>query len=140
MTSYLLDTNFISEAWKANKDAGVQSFLKSTPSAHLYLSLFTYTELRYGVTLLPTSARKRELETALELTLLSYQKRILEPNLAVANTYAELAAHNKHSGTIKPIFDMWIGATAKAYGFTLVTRNVKDFEDLDVTTLNPFHK
>ena len=35
----------------------------------------------------------------------------------------------------------WVGiaATALEHGLTLVTRNVKDFEDLGVTILNPWH-
>ena len=34
--------------------------------------------------------------------------------------------------------DAFIAATARVHGLTLVTRNVRDFANLDVTLLNPF--
>ena len=37
-----------------------------------------------------------------------------------------------------PENDAWIAATALTHGLTLVTRNVKDFERLNVRLLNPF--
>jgi predicted nucleic acid-binding protein len=34
--------------------------------------------------------------------------------------------------------DFWIAAIAKHHGLTLVTRNVRDFQDLDVPIINPW--
>ena len=37
-----------------------------------------------------------------------------------------------------PVVDSLIAATARAYGLTIATRNVKDFERAGVPVLNPF--
>ena len=90
--------------------------------------------------MLPTSKRKTELEEAYRTTLQAYTPRILSPNLQTAELYAQLAAEQRRLGTPRPIFDLWLAATAKAVGLTLVTRNVGDFEGLGVGFENPFEQ
>ena len=104
----------------------------------MYLSLFTVTELRYGINLLSESKRRAELERAYQATLQTYASRILTPNVQVAEAYAQLAAEQRQAGTPRPIFDLWLAATAKVTALTFVTRNVKDFKGLGVGLENPF--
>ena len=137
---YLLDTNVISEAWKDVPDEGVAGFLKQTPATNTFLSLFTLTELRYGIHLLAPGKRKQDLEHAYEATLNAYRPRIIPPDLRVAETYARRAAEQRQEGTPRPIFDLWLASTAEAYELTLVTRNVRDFGGLSVKLLNPFRQ
>ena len=57
--NYLLATNIISEVWKDTPNSGVSDFLRRTPLAETFLSLFTLTELRYGIHLLEPGKRKQ---------------------------------------------------------------------------------
>jgi len=116
----------------------VADFLKRTPAAETFLSLFTITELRYGIHLLEPGKRKRELEEAYEATLSAYRPRLIPPDLRIVETYARRAAEQRQAGTPRPIFDLWLAATAEVYELTLVTRNVGDFSELAVKVLNPF--
>jgi predicted nucleic acid-binding protein len=51
----------------------------------------------------------------------------------VAREWGRLAGAN-----VIPALDGLIGATARVHGWTVVTRNTKDFGALDVPVLNPF--
>ena len=88
--------------------------------------------------MLAPGKRKEELESAYEATLSAYRSRLIPPDLRVAETYARRAAQQQQAGTPRPIFDLWLAATAEAYDLTLVTRNVDDFNTLAVQVLNPF--
>ena len=48
-TSYLLDTNVLSETRRKKADPGVMAFLEATDSSALYLSVLTIGELRKGI-------------------------------------------------------------------------------------------
>jgi hypothetical protein len=63
----------------------------------------------------------------------SYAKRILPFDLAVARRWGELSAA---IGNISP--ELMIAATALEYGLAVVTRNLAHFAPTGVATLNPF--
>ena len=88
--------------------------------------------------MLAPGKRKGELARAYQATLSAYRTRLIPPDLRVAETYAHRAAQQRQAGTPRPIFDLWLAATAEAYDLTLVTRNVGDFGILPVRVLNPF--
>jgi predicted nucleic acid-binding protein len=50
-----------------------------------------------------------------------------------------LAGQSKLSGKPLKVEDGLIAATALEHGLTLVTRNVRDFEGLGVTVVNPWN-
>ena len=62
-----------------------------------------------------------------------FDKRVLYINDPIADVCAGLHVPNP-----KPENDAWIAATAIAHGMTLVTRNVKDFDGINVAIINPF--
>ena len=108
------------------------------PISQTYLSIFTITELKYGIELLELSKKKQDVEKFFQHTIEIYSEQIIYPDLHLANVYAKMAATQKQLGTIKPIFDLWIAATAKVGKLTLVSRNSKDFLNLDIQIVNPF--
>lgn len=55
------------------------------------------------------------------------------------NTEAALYCATLHTPDRRPVNDAMIAATAYCHGMTLVTRNVKDFEQLGVSLLNSWH-
>ena len=64
--------------------------------------------------------------------------RILPFDKQVASHGAHLVAAFLDIGRPIPTVDSQIAATALAHDLSLVTRNVKDFEGLGVTILNPW--
>lgn len=60
----VLDTNVISEAWKAAPDASVVAWLDAQVIDTLYLSAVTVAELRLGVATMPSGAAENFPRTA----------------------------------------------------------------------------
>ena len=136
--SYLLDTNVVSELRKSEHraDPSVRSWVASRAPSDLYLSVLTVMEIEIGIGRLGRrdSVQAGRLQTWLDDTLLkAFAGRILAINLAVARRAAQL-----HVPDLSPERDAMIAATAAVHGLTVVTRNVRDFEQLDVAIIDPW--
>ncbi len=57
---------------------------------------------------------------------------------SIANRWGALEGQRQLMGRPLHVPDAQIAATALEHGLTLVTRNVKDFEGIGVTILNPW--
>ena len=62
--------------------------------------------------------------------------RVLPVSLAVAERWGYLAAQSKAKGRPRSVVDAIIAATADRHHLVLVTRNVRDYEDLGVEIVN----
>ncbi|MGH3612723.1 MAG: type II toxin-antitoxin system VapC family toxin [Pseudonocardia sp.] len=134
--SYLLDTNIISELVKRRKNAGVLDWFAATRSVDHYLSVLTVGELLRGVHRLRNRGDHRQADV-LERAMTELRAEFAERIVPVAPDVAQEWALQPLSRSI-PVVDALIGATARARGWTLVTRNTKDFDHVGVRLLNPF--
>jgi len=132
---FLLDTNAISETIKLQPNANVLSLLNSVPNSSLYLSVLTIGELRKG----DVAKRRRHPSMAdrygswIDALEGTYADRILPVDKAIATLWGELNADRSRAAV-----DTLLAATAIVHGLTLVTRNVRDVDDLPVKLLNPW--
>jgi predicted nucleic acid-binding protein len=96
-------------------------------------------ELRYGLDLLPEGRRKTDLSDALERMLISaFRDRIAVFDDRAAEATARLMADSRRSGRPLAVEDGMIAGVALAREAVLATRNLKDFEGLGLTLVNPF--
>jgi predicted nucleic acid-binding protein len=136
--SYLLDTNVVSELRKPRRKAepGVRAWVAERASSDLYLSAITVLEVEVGIARLarhdPAQAGRLERWLGDEL-LDAFASRILAVDLPVARCAARL-----HAPDPRLERDALIAVTAAVHGLTVVTRNVKDFDSLDVAVVNPW--
>ncbi len=138
---YLLDTNVVSELRKIRQgkaDPGIMRWAEGVASSDLYLSVITVQELEIGVLL----AERRDPEQGKILrfwfedrVLPSFRHRILPVDTHISRCSAKLHVPNP-----RPIRDAFIAATGMVYGMTVVTRNVHDFEPMEVAFINPWEK
>ncbi len=135
---FLLDTNVVSELRRPERaDANVRAWASNTPAALCALSVVTLLELERGIMLMERrdamqgAILRRWLETEIVTPLAG---RILAIDVAVARQCASL-----HVPDPRPERHALIAATALAYGLTVVTRNIADFEPMGVALLNPWH-
>ena len=131
---YLLDTNVVSELRKPRPHGAVLAWLQSTADADLHLSAVTLGEIQAGIELTRErdATKAAEIEAWADLVAASYN--ILPMDGETFRTWARLM-HRK-SGMLYE--DAMIAATAMVHKLTVVTRNITDFADFDVSLLNPF--
>ena len=139
MSGFLLDTNIPSELIRPSPDPRVEDWVYGQDAASLYLSAVTIGEVRKGLSILPDSKRRIRLEDWFENNLVPlFAGRILAVTQNVAERWGVLDGRRQLSGRPLNTADGLIAATALEHGLTLVTRNVKDYDDLGVTILNPW--
>ncbi|HET9256001.1 MAG TPA: type II toxin-antitoxin system VapC family toxin [Pseudonocardiaceae bacterium] len=134
--SYLLDTNVLSEWRKASPDAGVAEWLAAAVADELFVSVITISEIRRGIAKLQSRNDHRQAaayRSWLAVTKDLFVERIVPIDVGVAEEWGQIAAARPVS-----MADGLIAATAKVRGWTVVTRNIKDFDATGVRLLNPF--
>jgi predicted nucleic acid-binding protein len=139
VSGFLLDTNIPSEIIRTRPDPRVNSWVSTQENAALHISVITIGELRKGMSILPVGKRRSTLESWLENDLVPLlMARVLPVTQAIADRWGNLSARRQIAGRPLSMADGLIAATALENGLTLVTRNVRDYEDLGVTILNPW--
>jgi predicted nucleic acid-binding protein len=139
MTGFLLDTNIPSEMTRTRPQPSVSEWLDAANDDQLYFSVVSLGEILKGVTVLPESKRRSQLQQWLDETLRPwFQGRILSVNEPIAERWGVLAGQCQLRGRPLKVVDGFIAATALEHDLTIVTRNVKDFADLGVTVFNPW--
>lgn len=137
--SYLLDTCTISEMVSVKPNAKVLKWFELQSEQTLYLSIITIGEIEKGIYQLVQSKKRLRLETWLfDELVTSFQGRLLVIDRKLITTWAKMIAELKTKGMIRQSFDSLIEATALHYQLILVTRNVKNFQNSQVTILNPW--
>ena len=124
MSGFLLDTNIISELVKPKPEANVTEWIENTDESLLYLSVLTLGEIRRGIASLPQSRRRATLEAWLDKDLRArFEGRILVIDQEVADRWGLLISAARNSGTVLPVIDGLLAATALEHNLTLVTRD-----------------
>jgi predicted nucleic acid-binding protein len=102
----------------------------------MFISVITLYELEIGVLLI----ERRDPHQGVifrhwlnDIVIPTFQHRLLplDPTIAIR-------AAGLHDPDPKPLNDAYVAATALVHGMTVVTRNVADFQNMDVALLNPW--
>jgi tRNA(fMet)-specific endonuclease VapC len=119
---YLLDTNILSEPTKPEPSVAVMARLQRD-GPDCATSSLSWHELWYGVSRLPVSQRRAQLEEYLrnlDLPLFSYDP-------LCAQTHGLRRAQLEHQGLSMSFADGQIAAIAEVHGLVVVTRNTHHF-------------
>lgn len=135
----ILDTNVLSELMRIEPNHQVLSWMRAKSRSALFVTTITQAEIYFGVSLLPVSKRRQELETAVEQTFeIDFQGRILSFDSAAARCYGRIASARRQRGRPISTADAQIAAIASIHHAVLVTRNISDFVGCGLQLMNPW--
>lgn len=135
----VLDTNVISEQFRAAPDRAVIDWLNRQPMETLYLTAMTVAELRAGVALMPVGKRRTVLSDSIEHQLLPlFVNRVLQFDMACTRAYADVLATTRKAGSGIETADAVIAAIALNGGFSVATRDESPFLATGVKVINPW--
>jgi predicted nucleic acid-binding protein len=141
-SGWLLDTNVVSAfapGRPAVSPAVAARFEAETDN--LFLCAITVTEIVAGIAKLRRTgagARAARLQPWFEQILDVYADRVLPFDLPAARAAGELADATLSRGHTPGLADAAIGAIAQTRGLTVLTANLRRFEALRVSALDPF--
>lgn len=137
-TRFVLDTNVVSALRVRGRNPRVERWAASIPVADQFVSATTMAEIERGVVAKERSdPRQGEILRRWfeDRVLPAFADRVLPFGLAAARILATYRVP-EHA----PLDDALIAAVAQAAGMTVVTRNTRHFEPLDVACLNPWEQ
>jgi predicted nucleic acid-binding protein len=136
MNAFVLDTNVISEGSKLNANERVISFLGAARSD--FMSAVTIHELIFGTEKLADAMRRQRLVRWIAQLRERFSGRIVPMDEDIAELSGRLRAAAvlmKHNVSVA---DSIVAATAVACNAVVATRNVRDFEPMGVSVINPW--
>lgn len=135
----VLDTNAFSEIFRPRPESRVIATIDAWPVSEIFLTAVTVAEVRAGIARMPAGRRKLALFDATEGRLAdSFPNRVLPFDMDSAAYYADLVADRFRAGRPISVADGQIAAICYQYGATLVTRNMRDFEDMGIDLVDPW--
>ena len=139
MTSWLLDTNILSELRKVRPEPRVLRFVASRPLDDLFVSTVSFAEIRFGIERSPDAVRRASLYDWLTHQLRPmFEGRVLAVSEDVMFTWRLLVEVGSRSGRTFARPDLIIAATALCHGLQLVTREARDFAGTEVALFSPW--
>ena len=135
----VLDTNVISELMRSNPEQAVLTWLDARSVNSLFVTTITEAEILTGIALLPDGRRRHGLVEASQSVFAAlFGGRILAFDSNAAHAYAKIFAQRHTSGRPISQADCQIAAIACSRDATIATRNVSDFEGVEVELINPW--
>jgi toxin FitB len=132
--AYLLDTNVVSETFRTSPHPAVIQWWEAAQGP-FYVSVLVLGEIRRGIErLAPRDPRRAQaLDERLAGIAQTYSGLTLPVTAAISDVWGRL-------GAVRPLPDVdgLLAATAIVHDLTLVTRNIKHVEGLEVPVVNPF--
>jgi predicted nucleic acid-binding protein len=135
----VLDTNVIAALMRAMPDEQVVGWLDRQPRSSVWTTAVNVYETRFGLFRMPAGKRRNTLTLLFERVLANaIQGRIAHFDHLAAEQAAVLAAEGEKRGRPRDPRDTMIAGIVLASHAILATRNVKHFDDIAKSVVNPW--
>jgi toxin FitB len=137
----LLDTNVLSALMLRQPDATILRWLDHQPHSSIWTSSISIFEIRLGIYSMEPGKRRSMLASTFEHVLDEVvEERIATLDGSAADHSARLMAERVRKGRPRDLRDTMIAGIALSFHATLVTRNLKHFDDIGSPVVNPWDK
>jgi predicted nucleic acid-binding protein len=141
VSGFLLDTNIISLFYRGNvSPALVRWFEYQEALSAIRLSAITVHEIEKGIRLLEhrgAATKAAGIRIWLAGLIAGYGASVLAIDAEIARASGELEAMAIAAGHAPGVADAMIAGTAKHYGLTVITNNLKHFRPFGIPVLTP---
>jgi len=140
MTSYLLDTNIISDATKTLPSQALMVWMADQSDESLFIPSLAVAEIWRGILEKPAGKKRKQLEdwfSGREGPQALFAGRVLSFDENSAVIWARLMFEGTAKGKPRSGLDMIVAAIAEANDCIVVTDNERHFEGINI--LNPLH-
>jgi tRNA(fMet)-specific endonuclease VapC len=120
----LIDTSVLVDAERGRID--LTPHLAARAGQEVFLSVISVSEILYGAHRMQDPAKRTRRFAVAESLLVQF--KVLPVDVAVARLHAQLKADLALRGTPVGPHDLWLAATSIAYGLTMVTANLREFQ------------
>jgi predicted nucleic acid-binding protein len=135
----IVDTNVVAELMRPSPAQEVIRWMNDQDASALFLTTISIGEIGYGLEILPQGRRRLQLEQGFERVIVeAFTGRILGFDEEAARYYGVVMGRRKEIGRPLSALDGQIASIARAKGFAVATRNVRDFVECGVEIINPF--
>jgi predicted nucleic acid-binding protein len=135
----ILDTNVVSEFMRPKPEERVLRWLDQQPRASIWTTSVTVFEIRFGLETMPAGKRRTAFMASFERWLAEVvEQRIAGYDESAARRSSELAAERQRRGSPGELRDTMIAGIVLASHAKLATRNVKHFEEIAPSLVNPW--
>jgi predicted nucleic acid-binding protein len=139
LTSWLLDTNILSELRRSKPERKVIAFVAAQPLDRLFISSVTLAEIRFGIELVPDASVRGELNDWLAHKIRPmFEQRVLPVTEDIVFKWRLLVEEGRKTGHTYSQPDLIIAATGLHHGLAIVSRDVVDYEKTRVPLFNPW--
>lgn len=134
----ILDTNVLSELMRPSPELRVIAWLDRQPPTSIWTTSVTVFEIRFGLHLMPVGKRRTIYTRGFERLLEGIDQRIAPFDTEAAQQAGALMASRKIQGRPRELRDTMIAGIALSRRATMATRNVRDFDDILATLIDPW--
>ncbi|MDQ3481413.1 MAG: type II toxin-antitoxin system VapC family toxin [Actinomycetota bacterium] len=134
----VLDTNVVSEYMRVDVKPTVLTWFHSLVDDELVTTAVTLAEVELGIEQLPAGRRQERFRAQARSAFDVLGHRVLAFDAVAAHAYPGVILTRRRAGRPVGELDAQIAAICVSRGASLATRNVKDFEGLDIKLINPW--
>jgi predicted nucleic acid-binding protein len=136
---FLIDTNVLSALMLPELPPAIAAWRAGTPARLVYTATICQAEILAGIAILPEGRRRHHFTVAARMMFEgNFAGKILPFDGTAAEAYAEIFAGRSRAGRHTEPSDLMIAAIALAHDFSVVTRNIEDFDGCGVDVINPW--
>jgi predicted nucleic acid-binding protein len=134
----IIDTNVVSELMRPRPEERVIAWLDRQPRSSIWTTSVTVFETRFGLQVMPMGKRRDVYSEGFENLLDGIEHRIAAFDYEAAQHASTLMASRKMQGRPRESRDTMIAGIVISLHATLATRNIRDFDDISATLVDPW--